>query len=267
MKEYKTESNTSRLSSWITFYPRFNLGFYVEKAGYLDERPLVHTSASQLLFLMLFVLTIDITWYALLLIPYIILFGWGKMYIHLPIRTGIEDCDSAAWGIDYHDNMLWIYIGGAGNFEGGRKCKTITMPWSMTWVRTSTLMKGDNDWWFNEIEGARKSYVEDAEGVIIGSYDWLNKNKWQETHPYLDKYDNTTVNATIGVSEREWRPLWFKWTSLFAKTRRVVDIDFDKEVGKKKGSWKGGNICCSYNLLPNETAFECLKRMEKEREF
>ena len=40
-----------------------------------------------------------------------------------------------------------------------------------------------------------------------------------------------------------------------------------KEVGKKKGSWKGGCIGCSYDSKPGETPEECLKRMEKERKF
>ena len=48
---------------------------------------------------------------------------------------------------------------------------------------------------------------------------------------------------------------------------QYIEIEFDKEVGKKKGSWKGGCIGCSYDLKPGETAEECLKRMGKEREF
>ena len=48
---------------------------------------------------------------------------------------------------------------------------------------------------------------------------------------------------------------------------RYIEIEFDGEVGKDKGSWKGGCIGCSYNLLPGETPEECIKRMEKERSF
>jgi hypothetical protein len=40
-----------------------------------------------------------------------------------------------------------------------------------------------------------------------------------------------------------------------------------KECGERKGSWKGGTLGCSYELLPNETPLDCLKRMEKERKF
>lgn len=32
-------------------------------------------------------------------------------------------------------------------------------------------------------------------------------------------------------------------------------------------SWKGGTIGCGYALRPNESPYECLKRMEQERKF
>jgi len=260
MSKYKTEE-----PQWVSFYPNFNSSLYIEKAGYFDERPEIHTSVTQILALFIIPFLCFYSAWFLLLTP-LLLFGWGKLYINLPIKTGIQDCESAAWGLNYHGNMLWIYIGGGGNFEGGKKWKTITMFWDMTWVRTSTLMS-DSKTWFNETKKNRKTWGKDENGEQVGSYDWLNKNKWKETHPYLDKYDNTTINATISISEREWRPLGFQWTSLFSKSKRSIDIKFDNEVGKEKGSWKGGCVGCSYELLPNETALECLKRMEKERKF
>lgn len=259
MKPYLTEDQ-----KWVSFYPTASTGFYIEKAGYFDERPQINTSVTQLILLFVLPFLLAHSLWALLLLPFILFFGWGSLYIHLPIRTGIQDCDSATWGINYHNNKIWIYIGGAGNFDGGRKWLTFTMPWDLTWIRTSTLMKDGYDW-FHETEGNRKIWNGDES--VIGSYEWVNKNRWQETHPYIDKFDNTVVNATICVMEMEWRPLWFKWTKLFAKVRRSIDIEFDKEVGKRKSSWKGGTLGCGYELLPNETPAECLKRMEKEREF
>jgi len=266
--EYLTEN-----PEWVHFYPRFSSSFYVEMAGYFDERPQVTTSITQLVMLFaLPFLAIQSFWF-LLMIP-LVFFGWGELYVNLPIRTGVQDCESAAWGFNYHDDMIWIYVGGAGNFEGGRKWKAIKMPWSMEWVRTSTLMKtmhsgftttaplAQNEWHHETPKNRRRWAGEDE-----GSYDWLKKNRWQETHLFIDKYDGTTVNATIGVSEMEWRPLWFQWTGLFKRVRKSINIDFDKEVGERKGSWKGGTVGCGYNLLPNETPLECLKRMERDRKF
>lgn len=247
--KYQTEDPT-----WVSFYPKFNSGFYVEKAGYFDERPQVHTGLTQLIALaLLFVLPFFTLW-ALLLIPFV-LFGWGKLFINLPIHTGIQDGESAAWGFGYHHNKIWIYIGGGGNNEGGRKWKTFTMPWDLTWVRTSILLNDDT--WEHEYPLNHKNFYEDS---------WKEKQKsWQ--YDYTDRYDGTTIPTTIYVEEREWRPLWFMWTSLFAKKRRSIDIHFSKEVGKEKGSWKGGVLGTGYELLPNEEPLECLKRMEKERIF
>jgi hypothetical protein len=73
--------------------------------------------------------------------------------------------------------------------------------------------------------------------------------------------------ATIKVEEREWRWHWFKWLPLTKKVRRTIAIDFNGEVGEGTGSWKGGTMGCGYELLPNETPLQCLRRMERERKF
>jgi len=257
LMKYLTEN-----PEWVTFYPEFNSSMYLEKAGYFDERPLIYTSITQLIALVAIPALCIFSFWFLLGTP-LVFFGWGKLYISLPIKTGIEDCDSAGWGFDYHNNRIWIYIGGGGNFEGGKKWKTITMPWNMEWVRTSTKLQ--NEQWFHETKNTKLNWGEGKEK--IGGCEWLEKNKWTETHPFLDKFDNATVQATIAVVEREWRPLWFKWTSLFSKVRRTIDISFDKEVGEGKGSWKGGTTGCGYDIVEGETPYQCLKRMEKERDF
>ena len=258
-REYLTED-----SKWVSFYPELSAGFFIEKAGYFDERPCIHTSLSQLLLLVLLPFLTAYSLWFLLLFP-LLFFGWGKLYINLPIRTGIQDCDSAAWGVNYHDNTLWIYIGGGGNFEGGKKWITYPMPWQRTWVKTSTLMSDGQ--WFNETRSHKVQWINDELGFVPGSRTWLDKNMWKETYPYLDKYDNTTVNATISVKAMEWRPLWLTWTSLFSKVRIDISVEFDSEVGERKGSWKGGATGCGYEMLPDETPLECLRRMENEREF
>ena len=258
MASYLTED-----LKWVSFYPKFSSSFYVNKAGYFDERPEIVTSITQVIVLFALPFLVFQSLWFVFIIPFI-LFGWGKLYIHLPIRTGIQDCASAAWGLYYYSNALWFCIGGGGNFEGGRRTKSYSMPWQLDWVRTSTLLNNSN--WFNETKHSKLNWTSDNVN-IIGSYGWLKENKWKEIHPFTDSFDGTIVNATISVEEMEWRPKWFKWTSLFRKVRKSIDIEFDKEVGKRKGSWKGGTIGCGYELRKNETPLECLRRMEKERKF
>ena len=88
--KYLTEN-----SEWVKFYPNFNKGFYISKAGYFDERPEVITSLTQLIVLFALPMVLLYSLWGLILLPFLV-FGWGKMYINLPIKTGIQDCDSAA---------------------------------------------------------------------------------------------------------------------------------------------------------------------------
>lgn len=248
--KYLTEN-----SEWVKFYPKFNKGFYISKAGYFDERPEVITSLTQLIALFVLPIVLLYSLWGFILLPFLV-FGWGKMYISLPIKTGIQDCDSAAWGINIHDNTLWIYVGGGGNFEGGRKWITWSFPFlAKDWFRTSILLKDGS--WEHEYKGDKKDFYKK---------EWVEKKaSWE--YDYKDSYDNSIIPTTIYVEEREWRPKWLKWTKIFAIVNKTIAVEFSKEVGKRKGSWKGGTVGCSYTMLPNETPLDCLKRMEKERKF
>jgi hypothetical protein len=77
--------------------------------------------------------------YFVLFIPFLF-FGWGKLFISLPIKTGIEDSESGSWGINYHNDKLWIYIGG----NGERKYLTINMFWMLDIYNKSYLDKNKN---------------------------------------------------------------------------------------------------------------------------
>lgn len=69
-------------------------------------------------------------------------------------------------------------------------------------------------------------------------------------------YDGEELTARTRVEEREWRfgEGWFKWLSLFRanKVSRSLDIHFSGETGDRKGSWKGGTIGHSIEMLSGE---------------
>ena len=168
----------------------------------------------------------------------------------LPFRNKwTDECDCPKWGIAIHNNTFWLYKGGKGNMNGGSKWWTWNIPFiTKDWVRTSILLK-DDTW-------AKSFYDKELKD---------KQKKWD--YVYTDKYDNEKIPTTIYVEEREWRPKWLKWTKMFAIINRTIDVHFSKEVGKRKGSWKGGTLGCGYTLRKNETPLECLKRMEVERNF
>jgi hypothetical protein len=69
-------------------------------------------------------------------------------------------------------------------------------------------------------------------------------------------FDDQELVAATRIEEREWRfgTGWFKWLSLFrrAKISRSLNLDFSGETGPEKGSWKGGTVGHSIEMLPGE---------------
>ena len=179
--------------------------------------------------------------------------------IKLPFRNKwTDECDSPRYGVSYHNNSLWVYTGGKGNDDGGSTWVVIHMPWDMTWYRTSMLR--DDGSWEDEFKWDHKNFYLDKWDGVLRSY----------RHHYTYKLKSGVVQevtATVRVSEMEWRPRGAMFTKLFRKVRRYIDVKFDKEVGEESGSWKGGCIGCSYDLLEDETPSECLRRMERNRKF
>jgi len=213
---------------WIIFYFAKNFDVSFEICGYFDNRSRIN---------------LDLFFFNLTII--------------LPFRNKwTDECIAPKWGIAIHNNTFWIYKGGKGNMNGGNKWWTWNIPFiTKDWIKTSILLKDDT--WEHEVKGSRKDFYND---------NWKQKQKsW--SYDYTDKYDGEIIPTTIYVEEREWRPKWLKWTKLFADVNRTIDVHFSKECGKRKNSWKGGTIGCRYTLLPNEKPIDCLKRMEKERNF
>jgi hypothetical protein len=217
-------------SEWIVFYFGWNFDISYEICGYFDARHRIN---------------IDLIFFSLTII--------------LPVKSKYTDeCDPPKWGIAYHNQALWIYRGGKGNWNGGNKWCTIDVPWRYDWVRTSNLRKDGT--WEHEIRGNRKDFYDDKWKEVI----------WNETYPYRYILKSGKVQdrlATIKVEEREWRWHWFKWLSFPKMIRKTIDVNFNDEVGERTGSWKGGTLGCGYELRQNETPLECLRRMEIERDF
>lgn len=185
----------------------------------------------------------------------------GQFFIELPIKTTFKD--------DYYRPELryGFYFYSVGRwfpdeivFCYGKESKTIYFPWNMEWYRTSLLLN-DNTW-EHETKGNYKEFYHEK---------WDEK-KFVEQHYYkyvpdgIERKIQRTV-ATISVNEREWRPRWFMWTKMFAMVRKTIDVEFAHEIGERVGTYKGGTIGCSYDMLPGETPEQTLRRMEKERRF
>ena len=217
-------------TKWFGLWYDWKFELTYHKCGYFDPHPEIHISLLGLHFL-----------------------------FRLPWKNEkwAEECDPPKYGIQVHNSTFWLCLGGKGNMNGGTKFWTWDLPF-FTFIHVKhTVMISGGEMVDSKYLGSNKPYVYYADDPLVLKYQV----------PYTDSYDGEVVICSYWREYREWRPKWLTWTSLFARKRNYLEIQFDREVGKRKGEWKGGCIGCSYDLLPNETDLECIRRMERERKF
>lgn len=225
-----------RFGRWLEFTPGWTLpAFNISPGGYFRPR-----------------VQVQIYWI------------YGHLFLNLPIKTKYEECFPPRYGVSFTDidNDGWQQI----HWHWGRKTAIWDMPWTVQHYCTAYLTKF-NTWLVECRRFARRLGLP----VSVSSWEPEFKNLfWRQTHPYLYILKNGTAQhryAELTVVERRWRRKWLPFTSLFGKTYRRIEIEFDREVGERTGTWKGGVLGCSYALLPNEVPEAALRRMEAERKF
>lgn len=157
--------------------------------------------------------------------------GLVKLSFAFPWKWTVPDqyqCSGPTYGFQFYEDLLWIRY---GKSKGKRNdpCITIHMPWAWKHREHKIL---------TEPESHRYAYT-------------LRSGEVQKR------------TATIKVETRRWTRYWLPYQRL----SRYINIEFSDEVGERTGSWKGGCIGCSYEMLPNETPLQTLRRMEIERKF
>lgn len=170
---------------------------------------------------------------------------WGVQLFFLWIKLGKYKVPPPeiweSWGWYYCQEELFSSL--HLNWGHGR-CKIIDMPWSWNHIRHEYMLKA----------GGFVEFV----GHEVGS------DAYKRHFPYVYTLKSGEVQnrvAEVTVERRTWKSLWRRKVSMY------IDVRFDQEVGERTGSWKGGTLGCGYDLGINETPYECLKRMEKERKF
>jgi len=177
---------------------------------------------------------------------------YGVFFIKLPFLPRREPADTLDnWGASWN----WDNRGADIHLNWGSRCKIVHLPWDYVHVRSSMLCQ-DGVW--------RKA---------IGAWERKEGDPVQATETHHYRYvcrDGTVqddIEATISVSEMEWRWRMLRWLRWGALVRRTIDVEFSAEVGNQRGSWKGGVLGCSYEMRRDEGPAECLHRMRRERSF
>lgn len=97
---------------------------------------------------------------------------------------------------------------------------------------------------------------------------WEMHRRIKENVPKIkfkfNDFDGEEIVATCYISKRMWRHgiSWCKWIGYIRKPliRYTLDIQFSKETGYEKGSWKGGTTGHSIDIEYLEDPLEAFKR-------
>lgn len=245
-----TERDTEDYRLWFSFYKKKDFsGFKLlfESNCYFDPRPQIQTNLTTLILLILPFISY---WFIPLSIV-LMFYGWGSIYLRLPLDTGKNDSESKTYGLMFYNvngnlpTEFWV--------RGFPKL-SFNFPWCYEFLKREVLTK---DGWI----------IEDKKN----KQDFWNKEKWSEKiiyekHPYRYVLNSGKVQDVEAVIHRV-NFYWNRWFGIQIKKIDYIEVEFSAEVGERSGSWKGGCIGCSYEQKLTETPFDTLKRMELERKF
>jgi hypothetical protein len=179
-------------------------------------------------------------------------------------RDWYWDCHEREYGFSYSTDcarvggggFLQLFLGRHTNDSSTTQMWSCFTPWN-NWrhVRHSYYDLEANLFW-NE--------PQNQPWAKLGKPEWRSRYDAEQamrdscpsrTFSFID-FDGEALTAKTRIEEREWRlgTGWFKWLSRFKKPiiHRSLDIDFSGEVGRRKGSWKGGTTGHSIEMLPGE---------------
>lgn len=171
-------------------------------------------------------------------------------------EPGYWDMHEREYGFSFFGGALHVSFGAQTHDSTTGKVKVYFMPWrSWRQVRRSLY----------DLDGQHFADLPHQRGMAkLGTNAWHNswvvQNAIEEACPTasfeFDDYDGERIVAKTRIEEREWLlgEGKFKWLSWFRRPyiRRSLDISFSKETGSRKGSWKGGTIGHSIDMLSGE---------------
>lgn len=183
-------------------------------------------------------------------------------FIQLYCRMGSHDFNSPdkMWGFYFAENYLVL------GFDKFRK------HWSIPFISWEYESNELLDYNFNRIAIKDKSTK-----LGMGCHNWYNGISFDETKKLeasVSKEFDYQYKLKRGEVQKRKASVFVtrmthhrKWLPFLKRVVTSISVNFNDEVGERSGSWKGGVLGCGYDLLPNETPEQCLRRMESERVF
>lgn len=183
--------------------------------------------------------------------------GWDAATIERLGRDWYWQIDEKEYGFSYHEGYLQIKLGRQTHDSETTKSKGYFVPWTQwRFVRHSLYDTAGAHFWTEPKRQPGKPFDFEA--------GWKAKEECPKVAFAFKDFDGEELVATTNIEEREWKfgEGRFKWLSLFRrkKIRRSLDIQFSGETGQRKGSWKGGTVGHSIDMLPSELHEAAFKR-------
>lgn len=174
--------------------------------------------------------------------------SWAK-------SPGYWDEHPREFGFSYSEGSLHVHYGPQTHDSDTTKSKCYFIPWK-EWrhVRRSYYgLKGEHI--ADEPQGRWLDTYKERETI---------KQKVPTARFKFRDFDGEEIEVTTRIEEMQWERGvgWFKWLSWVwpSKIRRSLDLDFSKEVGPEKGSFKGGTTGHSIDMLPGELHEHAFRR-------
>lgn len=176
---------------------------------------------------------------------------------------GYWDTGAREYGFTLYDGHLSIALGRVTNDSSTEQRWGCFLPWTQ-WRHVRRSLYG--------LDGEHVWTEPPQKGKGYNPAHWDATQAAEEACPtrsfaFLD-YDGERLTVRSRIEEREWRfgTGRFKWLSLFRspKVSRSLDLRFSGETGSRKGSWKGGTIGHSIEMLPDELHEAAFRRYCQE---
>lgn len=170
---------------------------------------------------------------------------WGYFSIELPFKTRLgEGCDMPRYGIDLHleGRTLMLYWGGRFDPEW----QQVTMPRLKCWDLP----------FFSKVFNWHKILINGK--WVKYEYELLEKVEKREIKfNYYHGQEIIPVTITWYMEARQWHRKWLPWIK---DTRVAYNFSSNEELGKQRGSWKGGTLGFGVETNNGESAIDALEQ-------
>lgn len=181
-------------------------------------------------------------------------------------KPGYWDVDAREFGFTFTEGALHYSYGRQSGDSTTDRSGVWFLPWrGHRHIRHSLYDLRGEHW----VSIPQDSMRRDRKGNFVGiRHSWDARNALTQACPSVqfefDDIDGERLVATTRIEEREWLrgTGWFRWLSWFTRPNisRSLDIRYSGEQGREKGSWKGGTIGTSIEMLPGELHEEAFRR-------